>query len=208
VYNPRMKRWRLGTVVKNGTSTTLALTALILCGARPARPDVLLDLVNPPGENFAPYSLSFMAAGTLTDIDLTGFQAPNVLYAEDISLTSGGGNLLGETWIYTPYAHNPACSGQFDDGFGTGTNGLALACGVDHFAYFDQVVDTVVGQTYTLDFLFSNYPFGPGSGNEPSELIVSETTVPEPSSVILLGLAVVCVGLCARRRLSSLAPRS
>jgi hypothetical protein len=193
--------------MRNGTPRVLALTALILCGARQAKSDILLNLVNPPGANFTPYSLSFIAAGTLTDIDFAGFQAPNELWAEDISLTSGDGNLLGETWIYTPYAPNPACSGQFNDGFGTGTNGLDFACGVDHFAYFDQVVDTVVGQTYTLDFLFSNYPFGPGPGNEPSELIVSETPVPEPSSVFLLGLAVACVGLCMRRRLTSLASK-
>jgi len=103
--------------------------------------------------------------------------------------------LLGETWIYTPDALNPACSGQFDDGFGTGTNGIVLACGVDHFAYFDQVVSTVVGQTYTLDFLFSDSPFtSAGPGNEPSQLIVSETAVPEPSSLaLLLGVVVLII---------------
>jgi len=30
----------------------------------------------------------------------------------------------------------------------------------------DQVISTVVGQTYILDFEFSNYPFSAVSGNE------------------------------------------
>ena len=185
------------------TETVLGLSVLILLGARQSRADILLNLVNPPGgQNNTPYSLNFIAGATTTDISFAGYCAPGPLFAEHISLTSGSGNLLGQTWTFTPFfPFDTIDAGQFNDGFGPGTNGLFFANDVGDLDRFNQVISTVVGQTYTLDFLFSNLP---APNNAPSELIVSATTaVPEPSSIILLGPAVASVGLCRRRRFTS-----
>jgi hypothetical protein len=141
------------------------------------------------------------ATAALTDVTFEGYQAPARLHAEDISLTSGDGNLLGLTWIFTPF--NPldtTDSGQYDDGFGSGTNGLFFANGVGDLDRFDQVVSTVVGDTYTLDFKFSN-PASPN--NAPSELIALETPIPEPPSAVLVVLATGGIGLVTRWRVSA-----
>jgi hypothetical protein len=63
-------------------------------------------------------------------------------------------------------------------------------------------VATVVGKTYTLDFLFINNPYTGGSYNAPSELLVSASnvSVPEPSSAVLMLLGIECV-LVMRKRI-------
>jgi hypothetical protein len=187
--------------MKNATFTTLALAAMALYGAGQAAAGTLLDLVNPAGQNLTPYALSFTAEAITTDIAFEGYQAPFRLWAYDISLTSGGGNLLGETWTFTPYyPFDPSDAGQFADGDGSGTNALFFANGVGALDKFDQVVDTVPGRTYTVNFLFSNYPLAAGAGNAPSEFIVAADPMPEPRSVILMGIGLLGVGLFARRR--------
>lgn len=170
-------------MLKTAILTTLGFA---LCGIGQA--GTLLTLTNPADTSGTPYSLTFVAGGGMTDISFAGFQAPEREWAEDISLTSGGGNLLGTMWEFTPYIPaDTTDAGQFNDGFGTGTNGLYFANGVGFLDRFDQVVTTVPGQTYTLDFDFINDPAHVGSS--PSELIVSETTAPEPASGILVALA-------------------
>jgi len=170
----------------SGNVTWAALA--LLCAAGQATAGTLLDLVNPPGLNPTPYALTFTASGSTTDISFAGYQAPFRLFVNGISLTSGGANLLGATWTFTPYdPADTSDAGQSADKYGTGTNGLFFADGVGRLDRFDQVVPTVAGKTYTLNFQFSNYPFGAGPGNAPSELVVSASNAtPESASVILI----------------------
>jgi hypothetical protein len=186
------------------TVTKLALAALAVCGIGQAKAGTLLTLINPPGQNLTPESLTFTAAATTTDITFAGYQAPERLWAYDISLTHGGGNLLGENWTFTPYnLSDNTDAGQFVDAYSTGTNALYFANGVGQLDEFDQEFRTVIGQTYTLDFLFSNYPLTVGAGNAPSELIVSANATPEPKSVILTVLGLSGLVLLSSRRLTS-----
>ena len=183
--------------------STLAVATLALCGAGRSSAATLLDLLNPPDETGTSYALSFTAGAPTTDISFAGYQNPARLWAEDISLTSGGGNLLGTTWTFTPFdTLDTIDSGQFDDGFGSGTNGLFFANGTGRLDEFDQLVTTVVGDSYSLDFLFINNPRGPSGDSGPSELIVSGSgATPEPASIILSGLGLLAVGLLTRRKL-------
>lgn len=183
--------------------STLAVAILSLCAAGRASAGTLLDLLSPPDQAGTSYELGFIAGATTTDISFAGYQAPARLWAEDISLTSGGGNLLGTTWTFTPFDPlDTVDAGQFNDGFGSGTNGLFFADGTGHLDEFDQLVTTVVGDSYSLNFLFINNPGGGGADNGPSELVVSADAAPEPASVILSGLGLLAAGIRARRRLT------
>jgi len=181
--------------MRDRTITVLMLAMLVLCGK--AKADILLSLFNAPATSGTTYSLTFTAGASATYIAFAGYQSPARLWAEDISLTSGGSNLLSETWSFIPF--NPldtTDSGQFVDGYGTGTNGLHFENGTGDTDEFFQLVNTVAGQQYTLDFLFIN-----SVENEPSELAVSESPIPEPSYFLLL--ATVAAGIACNRLLKA-----
>ena len=159
-------------------------------------------LVNPAGQADTSYALTFTAETATTDITFAGYQVPSWIYVTDISLTSGGGNLLGGTWTWTP-APSGSDTFTYNDGYGTGTPALAFGgVSVGSFDAYDQLVGTAAGQAYTLDFLFSNNE----SYSEPSGFVVSASNAvvgaPEPSSVVLLGLFLSGVGLLTRKRLA------
>jgi hypothetical protein len=127
--------------MKNSSLSTAGL-ALFLCGAEQAMAGtVLLSLIDPAGGTSTPYALLFTAGAPTTDITFAGYQLPSALFATDISLTTGGGgNLLGETWTFTP-APSGSDALQGFDGSGTGTNYLEfLGTTVGAFDQFDQLV--------------------------------------------------------------------
>jgi len=170
--------------IKNLKTTAAAIITLGLSFAGQSHAGVLLNLIDPPGQSNTPTFLSFVASAATTDIVFAGYQVPSGLNATGISLTTGGGpNLLGPTWNFTPAGCGSIAS-QFDDGLGTGTNGLGFA-GVCTGSYdqFDQAVATNAGQSYDVNFLFSN-----SGSNAPSGFMVSTDAAdaPEPASAALL----------------------
>ena len=158
---------------------------------------VLLDLED-PSNGTTSYSFTLTATANTMDISFSGYNLPSFNGVTSIELTSGGPNLLGTTWAFTPA---PSGSESFQTGPGAfGTNNISFG-GVteDSYDMYKQTVGTTVGQTYTLDFNLS-------ISQSPSGTIVEATNVqssatPEPATGLLFlgaGLSV----LVARKRLA------
>jgi PEP-CTERM motif len=145
------------------------------------------------------FTASFTATSADTTVAFFGFDVPSLDLVEDISLTAnGGGNLLGQTWSFTP-APLGSNAGQSPDQFDTGTNGLVFGGGiVGSFDEFSQNVATVAGQTYGLNFGLV------GNGAAPAEVFAtaSAVAVPEPATwtLALVGFGGLGVALRSRRR--------
>lgn len=194
--------------MKRSAVCVLSLS-LVLAGfvGKASASTILLDIEDPAAQTLTPFTLNILATASTTTVTFEGYQVPSFEDVEDISLTTGGGpNLLGPTWTFTP-APSGSDTSIFNDGFGTGVPALSFG-GIteDSFDQYAQTVATVAGDSYALQFLFTN-PTGSPSQNAPSELLVTTSgnagvaAVPEPASLTLLGSGLVgLVTKYARRR--------
>jgi PEP-CTERM motif len=177
------------------TAIVSAFLGAGVLAAASAHPRTIFDQVDFNGDQS--FTASFTATSADTAVAFFGFDVPSSADVLGISLTTnGGGNLLGQTWAFTPA---PVGSGaaQSIDGFGTGTNGLLLEGIVaGSFDEFSQNVATVTGQTYDLNFdLLSD-------GEAPSEVVATASSVPEPATwtLALVGFGGLGAALRSLRR--------
>ena len=182
--------------------TRVILAAITgLAGSVPSNATVLLNLID-PSTGTTTYDLSFTATGHEMTLDVGGYQVisfENVHY-NNVS-TSGGPNLLGGSWSFTPAASG-SLAYPYDDG--TSVPGLIFGgLSVGYYDTFSQTFATTPGETYRYSFAFTQGYEGP------SELVVTATaaaatpTIPEPSTwaMMLLGFAgLAFVGYRGTRR--------
>jgi len=187
------------------SALSLVVASVLLLGmVGLARADlVLVDLVNTAAQT-TPFALPFIAGAVSTAVTFAGFDVPEDFQAEAIQLTltegePTGPNLLGPTWVFTPAPPPGSLAFQFDDGLGTGTNGLFFAGTVEgSFDQFAQTIPTVTGQSYTLSFVFIN-----STGAVPSELRVTASdalALPAPATLMLFSVGLILVAASALRR--------
>ncbi len=176
-----------------GSAAVLGLA--VLAAGQVQAGTTLLDLLNPPGQDYTPYALSFTASDFTTTISIEGYQVPSFMEVTNIGLFLDGigPNLLGGNWDFTP-----AASGSFTTTSYDGTPVPSLSFGGVSVGYYDaysQTIDSTPDGSYTLDFLFSNSDY-----SAPSELIVTTGagaiigTVPEPST-LASGMIAALMGL-------------
>ncbi len=175
----------------------VVLAALAMAATSPSWATVLLDLVDSPAGTTA-YNLLFTATATETTLSVAGY---DVVSFEDVLYnsvgTSGGPNLLGGSWSFTPAASG-SLAYPFDDG--TSVPGLIFGgLSVGYYDTFSQTFATTPGETYGYSFTFTH-------GHEgPSELVVTATaaaatpTVPEPSTWAMLLLGFIGLGFAGYR---------
>jgi hypothetical protein len=181
-------------IFRNGL--TAAVFGLMIGQTGPARADILLELINAPVQFYTPYALPFTASAATTTVSIGGYEPPadEGTTHNGLFLDGSGPNLLGSAWVFTP-----ALQGSDASPFSDGTSVPALAFGgtvAGDYDTFSQTISTTPGQSYTLDFLYSN---GPISGAQSGFLVTTSdtTVVPEPSTFVIaaIGLASVCCAL-------------
>jgi hypothetical protein len=180
------------------SAASLAAVALMMGASVPARATTLLNLINAPSQDNTAYVLPFTASSSSTTISIAGYQVPSYEQTSFNGLFLGGAgpNLLGGTWAFVP-----AASGSLSNTYSDGTSVPALNFGGVATGYYDtfsQTIATIAGDSYTLDFLYSN-----SADNAPSGLLVTTSDIsstPLPAALPMFAGGLVLVGLLARKK--------
>ena len=148
----------------------------------------------------------FTATATESLVIDEGYQVNDLetLTNNMVTLSGGGPNLLGSAW-QSRFAAVGSLSYTFNDGTPVPALGFA-AQDPPNLDTFYQIFATVPGDTYTYSFNYSNNTAGFGA--TPSKLVVTASSVPEPSTWAMLLLGFVGVGFAtyrAQRRANSIA---
>ena len=183
-----------------------ALMAAIAARRPPQRAATTLTLTNPPTQSGTLETLVFTATATELLVIDEGYQVNDLetLTNNMVTLSGGGPNLLGSAW-QSRFAAVGSLSYTFNDGTPVPALGFA-AQDPPNLDTFYQIFATVPGDTYTYSFNYSNNTAGFGA--TPSKLVVTASSVPEPSTWAMLLLGFVGVGFAtyrAQRRADSIA---
>jgi PEP-CTERM motif len=182
------------TLVK---SFAVALTAAAIYGAA-AVPAGAATITLTNHSNETDVTLVFTATATESFVLVEGYQVNDIekVTNNTVTLSSGGPNLLGSTW-QQGFAAVGSNSFTFNDG--TSVPGLGFAAqnppDVDTFY---QAFATVVGQSYTYSFDYSNNTGNLGLATN-SLLTATASSVPEASTWAMLLFGFAGLGLAGYR---------
>ena len=185
----------ISTLVK-GFAGAVTAAALYATAAAPASA-AMLTLTDPPTQSNTPEAVTFTATATELLVIAEGYQVNDLetLTNNMVTLSGGGPNLLGSTW-QSRFAAVGSNSYTFNDGTPVPALGFA-AQDPPNLDTFYQIFATVPGDTYTYSFNYSNNTAGFGA--TPSQLVVTASSVPEPSTWAMLLLGFAGLGFASHR---------
>jgi hypothetical protein len=174
-----------------------ALTAAAIYGAAAGQTGATtLTLTDHSSESDV--TLAFTATATESFVLVEGYQVNDIETATNnmVTLSGGGPNLLGSTW---QQGFAPVGSNSFTFPDGTSVPGLGFSAqnppDVDTFY---QAFATVVGQSYTYSFDYSNNTANLGLATN-SLLTATASSVPEASTWAMLLFGFVGLSLASYR---------
>lgn len=172
-----------------------------LFGTTSARADTVLLSLTDIGYTETLYNLDFIANASTTSLSVGGYEPDFVWVTAINSVTpsSGGANMLGDTWTFVP-----ASSGSSAFTLPDVISVPALAFGgttVGSYDTFSQAFATTPGTEYVYQFMLYN-DLGPADLANPSGILVTTTAnaAPEPSAWAMMIVGFLGVGFMAYRR--------
>ena len=177
-----------------------------LFGTEAARADTVLLSLTDMGYTETLYNLDFIANASTTSLSVGGYE-PNFVWVaaiNSVTPSSGGANMLGDTWTFVP-----ASSGSTAFTLPDVISVPALAFGgttVGSYDTFSQTFATTPGTEYVYQFMLYNDLDTPDVAN-PSGILVTTTAsaAPEPSTWAMMLLGFAGLGFAGYRQRQKLA---